>query len=117
MGRPGGPGGPGRPGSPGNRPGGGNNINSGNNININNPVYGGGGAYGWNGGYAWAPAPYYWGGGFWGAIGSLNDNFGLLGYLIVGIFIVAWLVSYLIYRAKNYDEIEISASSLASGSD
>lgn len=22
--------------------------------------------YGWNGGYAWAPAPYYWGGGFWG---------------------------------------------------
>ena len=50
------------------------------------------------------------GGGFWGAIGSLNDNFGVLGYLIVGIFIVAWLVSYLIYRAKNYDEIEISAS-------
>jgi high-affinity nickel-transport protein len=50
------------------------------------------------------------GGGFWGAIGSLNDNFGVLGYLIVGIFIVAWLVSYLIYRAKNYDEIEISTS-------
>ncbi len=50
------------------------------------------------------------GGGFWGAIGSVNDNFGVLGYLIVGIFIVAWLVSYLIYRAKNYDEIEISAS-------
>ncbi len=49
------------------------------------------------------------GGGFWGAIGSLNDNFGVLGYLIVGIFIVAWLVSYLIYRAKNYDEIEVSA--------
>ena len=24
------------------------------------------------------------GGGFWGAIGSLNDNFGMLGYLIVG---------------------------------
>jgi high-affinity nickel-transport protein len=30
-------------------------------------------------------------GGFWGAVGSLNDNFGVLGYLIVGIFIVAWL--------------------------
>ena len=26
------------------------------------------------------------GGGFWGAIGALNDNFGVLGYLIVGIF-------------------------------
>ena len=35
---------------------------------VNNPVYGGGGAYGWNGGMAWAPAPYYWGGGFWGAM-------------------------------------------------
>jgi len=35
---------------------------------INNPVYASGGAYGWNGGYAWAPAPYYWGGGFWGAM-------------------------------------------------
>ena len=49
------------------------------------------------------------GGGFWGAIGSLNNNFGLLGYVIVGTFVVAWLVSYLIYRAKRYDEIEISA--------
>jgi high-affinity nickel-transport protein len=49
------------------------------------------------------------GGGFWGAIGSLNDNFGVLGYLIVGIFILAWLVSYVVYRAKRYDKIEISA--------
>ena len=48
-------------------------------------------------------------GGFWGAIGTLNDNFGVLGYLIVGIFILAWLISYVVYRAKRYDEIEISA--------
>jgi hypothetical protein len=74
-GRPGGPGGPGGPGSPGNRPGGGNNRpGGGNNIGngngntiITNP--GGGGCfYGWNGGMAWAPVPYYWGGGFWGAM-------------------------------------------------
>ena len=26
-------------------------------------------------------------GGFWGAIGAINDNFGILGYLIVGIFV------------------------------
>ncbi len=45
------------------------NINSGNrNTVINNPTYAGGGAYGWNGGVAWAPAPYYYGGGFWGAM-------------------------------------------------
>lgn len=49
------------------------------------------------------------GGGFWGAIGSLNDNFGVLGYVIVGIFIGAWLISYLVYRANRYDEIEASA--------
>jgi nickel/cobalt transporter (NiCoT) family protein len=48
-------------------------------------------------------------GGFWGAIGSLSDNFGVLGYAIVGIFVVAWLVSYLVYRANRYDEIEVSA--------
>ena len=44
------------------------NINTGNRTVINNPVYGGAGAYGWNGGVAWAPAPYYYGGGFWGAM-------------------------------------------------
>ncbi|MFZ0030390.1 MAG: hypothetical protein WAK84_00775 [Candidatus Cybelea sp.] len=34
---------------------------------VTNPVYHGYAAWGWNGGYAWYPAPYYWGGGFWGA--------------------------------------------------
>jgi High-affinity nickel-transport protein len=30
---------------------------------------------------------------FWNAIGSLNDNFGVLGYIIIGIFAVSWLGS------------------------
>ena len=42
-------------------------------------------------------------GGFWGAVESLNDNFGTLGYLIVGIFIVSWAVSYLLYRWQRLD--------------
>jgi high-affinity nickel-transport protein len=46
------------------------------------------------------------GGGFWGAVGALNDNFGTLGYLIVGIFVVAWIVSFAIYQIKGYDRIE-----------
>jgi hypothetical protein len=33
---------------------------------VNNPVYYGYPVWGWNAGYAWDPAPYYWGGGFWG---------------------------------------------------
>jgi nickel/cobalt transporter (NiCoT) family protein len=50
------------------------------------------------------------GGGFWGAIGAINDNFGVLGYIIVGIFVLSWLISFAVYRAKRYDEIEIAAS-------
>jgi hypothetical protein len=34
---------------------------------VTNPVYGHYGAWGWNAGMAWYPAPYYYGGGFWGA--------------------------------------------------
>ena len=49
------------------------------------------------------------GGGFWGAIGSLNDNFGALGYVIVGVFAAAWAISYIVYRVNRYDEIEVSA--------
>ena len=38
---------------------------------------------------------------------SLNNNFGVIGFPIVGIFILSWLVSFLIYRAGAYDEIEV----------
>ena len=48
------------------------------------------------------------GGGFWGAIGAINDNFGILGYIIVGIFAVSWLISFIVYRAKGYDAIEVT---------
>jgi high-affinity nickel-transport protein len=48
------------------------------------------------------------GGRFWGAIGSLSDNFGMLGYLIVGVFVAAWLISYVVYRVNGYDQIEVS---------
>ena len=44
---------------------------------------------------------------FWDLIGALNDNFGALGYLIIGIFAASWLVASVIYRLKRYDEIEI----------
>lgn len=50
------------------------------------------------------------GGGFWGTIGMLNDNFGTLGYVIVGIFAAAWALSTIIYRLKRYDDIEPLAS-------
>lgn len=47
----------------------------------------------------------------WDAIGSLNDHFGVLGYIIVGIFVFSWIVSMVFYRVKRYDEAEIPARS------
>jgi nickel/cobalt transporter (NiCoT) family protein len=48
-------------------------------------------------------------GGFWNFIGALNDNFGSLGYVIIGIFAASWLASILVYRLNRYDEIEVVA--------
>lgn len=46
-------------------------------------------------------------GGFWDFVGNLNDNFGVIGYYIIGIFVVSWVVSTIIYKVKHYDDIEI----------
>ena len=45
-------------------------------------------------------------GGFWDMIGSLNENFGTLGFVIVGVFALSWVVSVIIYRIKGFDQIE-----------
>jgi nickel/cobalt transporter (NiCoT) family protein len=45
---------------------------------------------------------------FWNRINVLNGQFGLLGVIIVGLFIVSWLVSTIIYRVKRYDEIDVN---------
>jgi high-affinity nickel-transport protein len=45
-------------------------------------------------------------GAFWDWIGMVNDNFGAIGYAIIGIFLASWLISAFIYRVKRYDEIE-----------
>jgi nickel/cobalt transporter (NiCoT) family protein len=42
-------------------------------------------------------------GGFWGTIGDLNGGLANFGYLVVGIFIVSWAVSYLLYRWQGLD--------------
>ncbi len=47
-------------------------------------------------------------GGFWSAIGSLNDNFNALGFAIIGLFIVTWIGSVIIYRYQGLDEIEVT---------
>jgi high-affinity nickel-transport protein len=47
---------------------------------------------------------------FWDFIGSLNDNFGTLGFVIIGIFAVCWVGSLLLYRMNGYDKIVVTNS-------
>lgn len=46
-------------------------------------------------------------GGFWDSVGVLNENFGALGFAIIGLFVVSWVVAVIVYRLKGYDEIEM----------
>jgi high-affinity nickel-transport protein len=53
----------------------------------------------------------------WNAVHNLNDNFGMLGYLIIGIFAVSWIVSIGIYRLKGYEELSSIRQQSAVGRD
>ncbi|SDR59027.1 high-affinity nickel-transport protein [Rhizobiales bacterium GAS113] len=48
---------------------------------------------------------------FWDAIGAVSDNLGTLGYSIVALFIVSWLISIPIYRARGYDRLGVQGES------
>jgi high-affinity nickel-transport protein len=45
-------------------------------------------------------------GSFWALVGRLNDHFGVLGYCIIGIFALSWIVSIAIYKLKGFEELE-----------
>jgi len=51
-------------------------------------------------------------GGVWDFIGTLNDNFGTLGFVIVGVFILSWIGSMIFYRIKGYDRLEASTQAI-----
>jgi nickel/cobalt transporter (NiCoT) family protein len=44
---------------------------------------------------------------FWDGISVLNDNFNGLGFAIIGIFILAWVASLIIYRYARLDDLEV----------
>jgi len=50
---------------------------------------------------------------FWNAVGVLNDNFNNLGFIIIGIFVLAWLISIFIYRYRGYDQLEVGQVTVA----
>jgi high-affinity nickel-transport protein len=47
---------------------------------------------------------------FWDAVVGLSDNFGALGFAIVALFIVCWIVSTLAYKLRGYDRLDALAT-------
>lgn len=45
---------------------------------------------------------------FWDVVGNLNDSFGYLGFAVVGIFVLCWAASTIIYRWQRYDQLDAS---------
>ena len=46
---------------------------------------------------------------FWDAVRRLNNNFGALGYFIIAIFALSWVVSIAIYKWRRLDDLELGA--------
>jgi nickel/cobalt transporter (NiCoT) family protein len=44
---------------------------------------------------------------FWTGMDALNNHFGTIGYLIVALIALSWLVALLIYRVRGYDRLEV----------
>jgi high-affinity nickel-transport protein len=51
-------------------------------------------------------------GAFWDGIASLNDHFGTLGVVIIGLFLGTWMVALLLYRIRGYDDTEVVVAPL-----
>ena len=47
---------------------------------------------------------------FWDFISQLSDNFGTIGYLIIAIFVLSWLLSTIIYKVNKYDQLEVTSA-------
>ncbi len=45
-------------------------------------------------------------GGLWDVVGDAGENFGAVGVGIVGIFILSWAISTIVYKIKKYDDLE-----------
>jgi high-affinity nickel-transport protein len=36
-----------------------------------------------------------------------DTAFGILGYTIIGVFMLAWIISVSVYKFKRYDDVEV----------
>jgi nickel/cobalt transporter (NiCoT) family protein len=49
---------------------------------------------------------------FWDAVARLNENFGTLGYFIIGLFVFSWVVSVVFYKWRRFDDLSIEVPRL-----
>ena len=54
-------------------------------------------------------------GGIWSFLNGLD--FGVLGGMIVGLFVLSWVVSTIVYKVKGYDHIEVQQASASAHSE
>ena len=47
---------------------------------------------------------------FWDGIGALNEHFNSLGFIIIAIFIAAWIGSVVIYRYRGLDDLPVESA-------
>jgi high-affinity nickel-transport protein len=54
-------------------------------------------------------AQFHLKGNVWDLVNKLNNNFGVLGYFIIGLFAMSWIVSVAIYKWRRFDHLERNA--------
>jgi high-affinity nickel-transport protein len=47
---------------------------------------------------------------FWQVVIALNDNFGILGFFIIGLFAVSWIISIAFYKWRRFDDLDLSTA-------
>jgi nickel/cobalt transporter (NiCoT) family protein len=50
---------------------------------------------------------FHFSGRFWLFVAELNGNLGVLGYCIVALFVLSWIVSAAIYKWRRFDDLEL----------
>jgi len=58
---------------------------------------------------------FHFRGRFWDGVATLNGNFGTLGYFIVALFALSWIVSIAIYKWRRFDQLELNTSAADRG--
>jgi len=53
------------------------------------------------------------GGGLWDTVRRLSDNFGTLGYFIIAVFALSWILSIAIFKWRRFDELDLGAEAEA----